>query len=184
MLMRMKLTSKLHSVILRDVLLNLSQFAAEASGYWESSVDVYREFMHTASKKICGLLIIEDWDSILPSLNVMDKGKHPITPQFPSGIANFPNFVGADFVDDHPSPSMYIELFGPNIWAFEHHPNNIFACGQYSKGSRVKSWRIFEFNKNRSRSYNCCLKTGEKNLLKILEEVKATAWRDGLQNIE
>jgi hypothetical protein len=167
----------------RDVLLNLSQFAAEASGYWESSVDVYREFMHTASKKICGSLIIEDWDSILPSLNVMDKG-NPITPRLPGGIANVSNFVGADFVDDHPSPSMYIEHFGPNIWAFEHHPDNIFVCGQYSKGSRVKSWRIFEFNESRSRSIICDLKRGEENLLEILEEIKTTPWRDDPQNTE
>jgi hypothetical protein len=168
----------------RDVLLNLSQFAAEASGYWESSVDVYREFMHTASKKSCGSLIIEDWDSILPSLNVMDKGEHPITPQFPSGIANVSNFVGADFVDDHPNPAMYIKHFGPNIWAFEHHPDNIFACGQYSKGSRVKSWRIFEFNENRSRSFICDLKVGEENLLEILKEIKTTPWMDDPQNTE
>jgi hypothetical protein len=163
----------------RDVVLNLSQFAAEASGSWESSVDVYREFMYTASKKACGSLIIEDWDSILPSLNVMDKIK-PITPQFPSEIENVSNFVGADFDfdDDYPPPAMYIKHFGPTIWAFERHPDNIFACGQYSEGSRVKLWHIFKFNENRSRSFNRYLKIGEENFQEILKDLNAIEWRD------
>lgn len=167
----------------RDVVLTLSQSAAEASGYWESSVDVYREFMHTASQKACGSLVIEDWDSILPSLNVLDK-TNPITPQFPSDITNVSNFVGADFVDDHPRPTMYIEHFGPKIWAFERHPNNIFACGLYAQGSRVKSWRIFAFDEERGKNFTCCLKIGEKSFLEILKDFKATAWRDAPEHGE
>lgn len=146
----------------RDVVLHLSQSAAEASGYRESSVDVYREFMHTTSQKACGSLIIEDWnpDSILPSLNVLDKDR-PITPQCPSDIANVSNFVGADFADDQKD----IEYFGPRIWAFERHPENIFACGSYAKGVRVKSWRIFRFDEDLRKSFTYCQKIEEKSFL-------------------
>ncbi|XGW00953.1 MAG: DUF6602 domain-containing protein (plasmid) [Leptolyngbya sp. BL-A-14] len=162
----------------RDIVLTLSQSAAEASGSWESSVDVYREFMHAVSHKACSSLIIEDWNSVFPSLNVLDKG-HPITPHFPSDIMNASKFVGADFVADHPRPAMYIEDFGPNIWAFERHPENVFACGPYAQGNRVKSWNLFTTS-DEVRQRGCIhrVKMGESSFSKILETFKATAWRD------
>jgi hypothetical protein len=168
----------------RDVVLHLSQSAAEASGYRESSVDVYREFMHTASQKACGSLIIEDWNpgSILPSLNVIEKYR-PISSQLPSDIVNVSNFVGADFAEDHPQPAMYIDPIGPKIWAFERHPENIFACGLYAKGIRVKSWRIFRFDEELRKSFTCCQKIEEKSFLEILEDFKATARQDDPEHI-
>ncbi|MBD2077271.1 hypothetical protein H6F86_26010 [Phormidium sp. FACHB-592] len=161
----------------RDVVLTLSQSAAEASGYWESSVDVYQEFMHAVSQKPCSSLIIEDWDAIFPSLNVIDK-LHPITPDFPSDIMNASKFVGADFVADHPRPAMYIEEFGPNIWAFERHPENVFACGSYAQGARVKSWSLFTSDTARQRGCPHRVKMKESSFSEILEAFKATAWRD------
>jgi hypothetical protein len=167
----------------RAVVLNLSQVAAEASGSWESSVDVYREFMHASSPKASSSLIIEDWDSILPSLNVMDKC-NPITPRFPNDVKNVSKFVGADFTDDHPQPTMYIEDAGRNTWAFERHPGNLIACGEYAKGSRVKLWRIFSFDEDRQRSSTCGIKIGEKNFLEELKNFESTAWTDDLEHNE
>jgi hypothetical protein len=160
----------------RDVVLTLSQSAAEASGFWESSVDVYREFKYAASKA-SGSLIIEDWSSILPSLNVMDK-LSPITHQSPSATPNVSNFVGADYVIDHPRPAMYIEHFGPNIWAFERHSERIFACGRYSRGSRIKWWRVFSFNEDRRQSFTCRLKIGERSFSELIQDLEANSWKD------
>jgi hypothetical protein len=162
----------------KDIMLNLSQFSAEASGSSEPSVDAYPEFMHINSNKVCGSLLIEDWDLIfienrddsLPGFNAMEKIHS-------SEIPNVSNFVSADFTNGYPNPLRNIEYFGPNIWAFEYHPDNIFACGQYSNGSRIKSWRIFELNENRSRDFRCP-KIEDKIFLDILKDIKATAWRD------
>jgi hypothetical protein len=171
----------------RDVVFQLSQSAARASGSRESSIDIYREFIHTISQEACGSLIIEDWDSgsILRSLNVTEK-LNSITSELPNGIENVSNFVGADFDGDHPSPSMNIEYFGPNIWAFERHPENIFACGSYEKGVRAKSWRIFSLDRDLWKRLPCCEKIGEKSFLQILEDHKhkATALRDNPENID
>jgi hypothetical protein len=92
---------------------------------------------------------------------------------------NASKFVGADFVADHPRPAMYIEEFGPNIWAFERHPENVFACGPYAQGTRVKSWNLFTTS-DEVRQRGCIhrVKMGESSFSKILETFKATAWRD------
>jgi hypothetical protein len=160
----------------RDLMLTLSQSAAEASGSWESSVDVYREFNYAASKA-SGSLIIEDWDSILPSLNVMEK-LNPITPQSPSATPNVSKFVGADYINEHPRPAMYIEHFSPNIWAFERHSECIFACGRYSRGSRINWWHVFSFTDERRQSSTCRFKLGERSFSELIQDFEANAWKD------
>ncbi|PZU93148.1 MAG: hypothetical protein DCE90_17005 [Pseudanabaena sp.] len=165
----------------RDIVLHLSQSAVEAAGR-ESSIDVYREFMNMTAQGVCGSLIIEDWEDILPSLNVMDKPS-PITHQCPKGIPNCSSFIGADFADDHPRPAMYIEEYSKsNIWAFEQHSKNIFACGQYSKGSRVNWWRLFVFNEDLNKSFTHCYKIGTKSFEEAIKDIKANAWKDNQKN--
>lgn len=173
----------------RDVILNLSQAAALASGYWESSVDVYREFMQGNSHKACGSLVIEDWELIMPSMNVLENLNPPITENRTHDIKNFSQFVGADFIDNYPQPTMYIEHFGSNNWAFERHAENIFACGRYSKGVRVKTWRIFCFDKNlrEARKYFVAIWKSEtagdtkKDFTEFLQDLKSSVWENNLQ---
>jgi hypothetical protein len=107
----------------------------------------------------------------------MDK-LSPITHQSPSATPNVSNFVGADYVIDHPRPAMYIEHFGPNIWAFERHSERIFACGRYSRGSRIKWWRVFSFNEDRRQSFTCRLKIGERSFSELIQDLEANSWKD------
>jgi hypothetical protein len=162
----------------RDVVLTLSQSAAEASGQWEPSVDIYREFAHSSIQKACGSLIVEDWESIFPSLNVMDQGRQR-KPDFPSHVPNVSKFVGADFLSDHPRPAMYIERFSPKrVWAFERHRENIFTCGLYSHGCRMGSWRVFVFNKDKHQSFADTLERAEENFQEKLQKFEAFQWED------
>lgn len=156
----------------RQVVLYLSQAAAELSGQYESSIDIYKEFMHMALKKPCASLIIEDWDSIMPSLNIMDKVK-PITPYFPENIENISGFVGVDFTINHPKPKMYIQSCKKKkIYAFERHHNNIFACGLYDENLRSKRWHFFGFNQKLNRSFSDFYKVNEINFSETLETIK------------
>ncbi|MEP0872748.1 hypothetical protein NDA01_23290 [Trichocoleus desertorum AS-A10] len=154
----------------RDVVLTLSQSAAEASGQWEPSVDIYREFTHGSIQKACGSLVVEDWESIFPSLNVMDQGRQR-KPESPSHVPNVSKFVGADFLSDHPRPAMYIERFGSKrVWAFERHEGGIFARGLYSQGCRVGLWRLFAFDKDRHQSFADTLERAEESFQEKLQE--------------
>jgi hypothetical protein len=156
----------------RHIVLYLSRIAAQSSRYGEASVDIYRELMDTSSTEAGISLIIEDWDLVMPSLNVQDKMTGSITPKFGNCVTNVSKFVGADFTSDEPNPTMYIEHYGPNIWAFEHHLNNIFACGRYRNGSRVGLWRVSLLSEERQIIYTNFFEISGKDLFEILRKFK------------
>jgi hypothetical protein len=157
----------------RQIVLYLSRIAAaQSSSYGEASVDIYRELMDTSSTETGISLIMEDWNSVMPSLNVLDKMLGSITPKFGSSVTNVSKFVGADFTSEELNPTMYIEHYGSNIGAFEHHLGNIFACGYYRKGSRVGLWRIFLFDEEKQQGYTDFFKVDGEDFSEILRKFK------------
>lgn len=135
----------------RDVIFYLSESAAQLSGFRESSIDIYRELVQSNFLlSSFASIIIEDWESIMPSLNVWEKMEKELltNSDYAGKIENVSNFIGVDFSDNLSRPMMYVEeSSNSTVWGFEKHSDKIFASGLYRKGCRVKKWHIFNIDK-------------------------------------
>lgn len=122
----------------QSLVLFLSEKIAQTNNDLHASIDLYREFFSMSRQPIVNSILIEDFQSFSPSLNISDRIK-PITFEFPSGINNASRFEGISCVVDN-----FIESIDKN-WKFLKYSENLIIVGKFVKNKKNKM-RVYFLN--------------------------------------